>query len=227
MYLSFTTTISLLSILLTLTTAQESTDANNCSTFEPTSAYQIYSSSPDLSTDLTIQNYGNATNSTTNSTSLSSRSNEGHASNSRRSAHIPFYFYVSQDAGDTNNQDLVVAFAGLPCTGPGPFSFEFNFQPQSAYFSQGQGQINMFRVNTLDLGGFPTWNSVTPLTGSLVGTFNLPTVGSDAPVLLYLNQLACQDGLVLRFGISQYSDEGGSVAYINAGGIGLRERNGC
>ena len=85
----------------------------------------------------------------------------------------------------------------------------------------------MFRVNTDDLGDSPTWNSVDPLTGSLVGTFELPTTGSDEPALLYLNQLVCQDELVLRFGVTSYSSESGSVAYINANGMGLRERNGC
>ena len=121
MQLSFVITLPLISTLLILTTVQGSADANNCSTFGPTSAYQIYSSHPDLSTDLTIQ-----TNGTANSTRLSSRSNEKrHSSKSRRAAHIPFTFSVSQDAGNTNNQDLVVAFAGLPCYGPSPFSFEF------------------------------------------------------------------------------------------------------
>lgn len=228
MHFSLTTTLPLLSTLLSLTTAQQSTDANGCSTFEPTSAFQIYSDLPDLSVDLTIPNYSNLTNGTTNSTRLlSSRSKARSRPKSRRSAHIPFTFFVSQDAGNTNQQDLVVAFAGLPCGGPGPFSFEFNFQPQSAYFAQGQGQINMFRVDTLALGDAPTWNDVEPLTGSLVGTFELPAVGSEGAALLFLNQLVCQDQLVLRFGISRYSDEGGSVAYINAGGMGLRERNGC
>lgn len=85
----------------------------------------------------------------------------------------------------------------------------------------------MFRVNTLDLGTDPTYNSIEPLTGSLVGTFELPKVGADEPKLLYLNQLVCQDQLVLRFGISRYSSQEGSVAYMNSGGMGLRERSGC
>lgn len=87
--------------------------------------------------------------------------------------------------------------------------------------------MNMFRINAASLGDTPTWNSIEPVTGSLVGTFELPATGSDAPVLLYLNQLACQDALMLRFGITRYSRQGGSVAYMNAGGMGLRERNGC
>ncbi|KAL9073615.1 MAG: hypothetical protein Q9161_002857 [Pseudevernia consocians] len=230
MHISLTTTLPLLSALLTLTTAKQSTDANGCSTFEPTSAYQIYSSLPDLSIDLTIPNYNsNLTNSTTNSTRLSRRSAAKDHPRPRRSAHIPFTFYVSQDADNTNAQDLIVGFANLPCSGPGPFSFEFNFVPQSAYLTSGQGQINMFRVDTAEagVGDAPTWNSIGPVTGSLVGTFELPTVGSDEPVLLYLNQLVCQKELVLRFGITRYSSEKGSVAYMNAGGMGLRERNGC
>ena len=219
MHLSFTTTLPLISTLLALTTAQESTDANGCSTFEPTSAYQIYSSFPDLTDNLAGPNLSNATYGTATS---------GTTAKSRRSAHIPFEFHVSQDASNTNEQDLVVAFADLPCSGPGPFSFEFNFEPQSAYFTQGQGQINMFRVDVQDLGDeAPTWNSIEPVTGSLVGTFELPATGSDEPVLLYLNQLVCEEELVLRFGITQYSSEAGSVAYMNSEGMGLRERNGC
>lgn len=223
----FRTTLPIVSALPFLATAQQSTDANGCATFEPTSAFQIYSSFPDLSVDLTIPDFNNATNSTTSRTRRSSRIQRRHGSIARRSAHIPFTFFVSQDANNTNEQDLVVSFAGLPCSGPGPFSFEFNFVPQSAYFTEGQGQIDMFRVNTDDLGDSPTWNSVDPLTGSLVGTFELPTTGSDEPALLYLNQLVCQDELVLRFGVTSYSSESGSVAYINANGMGLRERNGC
>ena len=60
-----------------------------------------------------------------------------------------------------------------------------------------------------------------------MGTFELPATGSDESALLYLNQLVCQEELVLRFGITQYSSEAGSVAYMNSGGMGLRERNGC
>ncbi|KAM0802069.1 hypothetical protein BDR22DRAFT_887741 [Usnea florida] len=147
----------------------------------------------------------------------------------RRSAHIPFQFRVSLDANGANAQDLVVAFTNLTCTGPGPFSFEFNFVPQSSYFTTGQGQINMYRVNTATLGTTaPTYNSIAPLTGSLIGTFELPSPGTGAgPVLLYLNQLVCQSAIVLRFGIARDSGAAGSVAYLNAGGMGLRERSGC
>ena len=85
----------------------------------------------------------------------------------------------------------------------------------------------MFRVDVQELGDAPTWNSIVAVTGSLVGTFELPATGSDEAALLYLNQLVCRDELVLRFGIARYSGEAGSVAYMNSGGMGLRERNGC
>lgn len=85
----------------------------------------------------------------------------------------------------------------------------------------------MFRVNTANLGDSPTYNSIETITGSLVGTFRLPPVGSDQPKLLFLNQLVCQNELVLRFGITRYSSGDGIVSYLNSNGMGLRERNGC
>ena len=84
----------------------------------------------------------------------------------------------------------------------------------------------MYRVNAQNLGSAPTYNSIDPLTGPLIGTFDLPSQGSDTPQLFYLNQLVCQSTIVLRFGIAKDSGRGGSVAYMNTGGMGLRERNG-
>ena len=259
MHLSLATGLPLLCTLLPLTTAQRPPGPpgppgsppgsppgppgppgpppgphGGCSIHEPTSAYQIYSSYPDVSIDLSTRGHyggGSGNNGTTTTT------NNNSTRLSPRVPNIPFAFHVSQGAGNTDRQDLVVAFAHLPCYGPGPFSFEFNFVPQSAYFARGQGQINMFRVDNDaprrpgggpdNDGATPTWNSIEARTGSLVGTFELPKKGGDEPKLLFLNQLVCQEELVLRFGITQYSAEEGSVAYLNRGGMGLRERSGC
>ena len=89
----------------------------------------------------------------------------------------------------------------------------------------------MFRVDTENLGDQPRSNSIGPITGSLIGTFELPSssggVSEEEPVLIFINQLVCQKEIVLRFGISRYESGGGRVAYLNAEGMGLRERDGC
>ena len=204
MHFSFGTALSLLSILPSLITAQQSTGGIACQIFAPTSAYAIYSDQPDRSDDLTYSLGPNAVNTTDN----------------------PFNFVVQKGAGNTDAQDLIVYFTGLPCYGPGPFSFEFNFDPANVLKDEGQGQINVFRVNLPIPGnGVPTFNNIEPVTGSLIGTFELPMDGQ--PRLLYLNQLVCQPTIVLRFGITRYSSQAGTVAYVNANGFGLRERNGC
>lgn len=129
-----------------------------------------------------------------------------------------------------SNQDLVLSFTDLPCppSGAGPFSFEFNFVPQSGYKSnRTNNQINVFAVNGT-LPANPSWANVGPLIGSLIGTFELPS-GSDAdqPRLIYINQLVCMNTISLRFGISIYSNADGAVAYFDGDGMGLRERSGC
>lgn len=224
MHLSLTNTLPLLTTLLPLTTAQTSFDPNGCPIYEPTAAYNIYSYDPDTTSYLTGPN---AITSRALADAANSTEDYIENPNSAKFRRAPFLFEVSKGLGDSDYQDLVVVFSGLPCNGPGPFSFEFNFVPQSAYFEQGQDQINMFRVNTANLGDSPTYNSIEAITGSLVGTFELPPVGSDEPKLLFLNQLVCQNELVLRFGITRYSSGSGIVSYMNSNGMGLRERNGC
>lgn len=86
----------------------------------------------------------------------------------------------------------------------------------------------MFKINGALPAEGPTFNNVRGLTGSLIGTFQLPT-GQDAErgKLIFINQLVCEKTINLRFGITQDSSEAGSVAYFNSKGMGLRERSGC
>ena len=85
----------------------------------------------------------------------------------------------------------------------------------------------MFRVDTPALGDAPTWNSIRPLTGALVGTFDFPDNEDARPAVFFLNQLLCADEVVLRFGISLDGTGEAAVAYVNSGGMGLRVRGGC
>ncbi|KAL6713360.1 hypothetical protein ACLMJK_008825 [Lecanora helva] len=183
----------------------------------PSAAFQIYSAEPDRSTNLALSNSSSGGNSTVilRYRYLASRG-------------IPFDFHVSQGPNNSDREDLAVSFTNLACppASHGPYSFEFNFVPEPQYNSTGQNQINVFRING-DIGSAPTFNSIEAVTGSLIGTFELPT-GSDAnsPKLFFINQLVCKPTINLRFGITQYSPEAGAVAYFQRDGMGLRERDG-
>ena len=155
-------------------------------------------------------------------------------------------FYVSQDNGAINQDDLIVSFKNMPCppTGYGPYSVEFLFAPnktaQNTTF--GQNRIDMFAVNSNGsslpgTGGRngsnatvenPTWANMAPLMGSLVGTFALPT-GAEANTskLIYINQLVCRKEMNFRFSITDDGGKAGTVFYRQSESSGLRIRYGC
>lgn len=84
----------------------------------------------------------------------------------------------------------------------------------------------MFKING-PLPETPTYNNIQNITGSLIGTFQLPTgPDADRPKLIFINQLVCEPTINLRFAISQDSSGDGAVAYFNSDGMGLRERSG-
>lgn len=86
---------------------------------------------------------------------------------------------MSRYADGTNVVDLVVSSTDLPCppASRGAYSFEFNFVPQSEYFYLGEGQINVFKINGA-LPPNPIYNNNDAITGSLIGTFELPERGT-------------------------------------------------
>ena len=212
MHFSLTATLFSLSAISSIASANDLVP--RADVVGPSAAFQIYSAQPDKSMSLSN------TNSTGNSTRMFRPRNVAPRG-------IPFNFHVSQGPNNTNEQDLVVSFADLPCppASYGAYSFEFNFVPEAQYSSTGEGQINMFKING-DIPSAPTYNNIQPLTGSLIGTFELPT-GSDAnmPKLIFINQLVCEPTINLRFAIASWSSQAGAVMYLSKDGMGLRERS--
>ena len=142
-------------------------------------------------------------------------------------------FETSQGAHATNQSDLVVSFKGVPCppAGFGPFAVEFLYQPSSQYFYSGQKRIDMFAIKgNGSLPGqrakHPTWENMTPLMGSLIGTFSLPT-DYNITQLININQLICQPEMNLRFSITNDDLAAGYVDYQMIATTGLRIRYGC
>ena len=213
--------LSLTAVLFSLSTLSTALPSSNLRARDdvigPSAAFQIYKDQPDKS-----MNLGSSNSSGNSSTAMAFRP--------RNLAYrgVPFSFQVSQGPNNTNEQDLVVSFANLPCppASRGAYSFEFNFVPDAQYSSSGKGQIDFFKINGA-LPNPPTYNTVQPITRSLIGTFELPT-GSDAstPKLIFINQLVCEPTINLRFAITQSSSQAGAVAFFQRDGIGLRERSG-
>lgn len=65
-------------------------------------------------------------------------------------------------------------------------------------------------------------------TGSLIGTFTLPT-GAEAgkEKLITINSVVCRPTINLRFSITNDSPKAGSVNYFSSTAAGLRIRFGC
>ena len=177
---------SLLSTLLILTTARKKaptpTTAQPSNQLRPTESTPPSPTSPPTSRSRTTATRPTAPRTAPASPPAVTR-NTTQIFNSRRAAHIPFTFSVSQDAGNTNSQDLVVAFAGLPCSGPGPgpFSFEFKLPPPVRLLLKRPAGPDRHVSRRRHAGLGETRRRgirSSPLTGSLVGSFELPTASA-------------------------------------------------
>ena len=216
MLLSLSTALLFLCALSTALPNTNILHARNGGVVGPSAAFQVYSADPDK-----VMSVG-PSNSTGNSTSTMRPRKLFFRG-------VPFNFHVSQGPDNTDVEDLVVSFAGLPCppADHGAYSFEFNFMPEAQYTSSGEGQINVHKING-DVSA-PTYNNIQAITGSLIGTFELPPANSpdaNIPKLIFINQLVCEPTINLLFGLSEYSSQEGAVAYFQQDGMGLRERSG-
>lgn len=150
-----------------------------------------------------------------------------------------FSFATSQEANNVNERDLIASFKNVPCppVGRGPYQIEFLYVPDSRYSASGNTRIDIFAINA-DLPAItfpdgsvseiPTWVTTGRQTGSLIGTFTLPT-GAEAGVqrLITINSVVCRPTINLRFSITNDSPKAGNVNYFSSTAAGLRIRFGC
>ncbi|KAL8704781.1 MAG: hypothetical protein Q9201_002091 [Fulgogasparrea decipioides] len=150
-----------------------------------------------------------------------------------------FSFATLQEANNVNERDLIASFKNVPCPpqGRGPYELEFNFIPDSRYRASGNTRIDVFAING-DLPRFtypdgsvseiPTWATTNEQTGSLIGTFTLPTgAAAQSPAVIPINSFVCKPTINLRFSITNDSPAAGSVNYFSGPTAGLRIRYGC
>ncbi|OCK84697.1 hypothetical protein K432DRAFT_378346 [Lepidopterella palustris CBS 459.81] len=134
-------------------------------------------------------------------------------------------FQVSQDIG---KRDLIVSFTGIP-SGSYGCQLEFDFKPNPSASVTGIGNpqnLNVYAING-DLPATVTWDSITPVTGSLVGTWTFPT-GNDLKVAktIVINSFVCQPTMNFRI---QVANDGakGYVSDPEDATSGLRISHNC
>ncbi|KAL9592905.1 MAG: hypothetical protein Q9219_007713 [cf. Caloplaca sp. 3 TL-2023] len=150
-----------------------------------------------------------------------------------------FSFATSQEANNVNERDLIASFKNVPCPpgGKDPYRLEFNFVPDGRYTASGLTRIDVFPING-DLPSIvfpdgssseiPTWTTTNQQTGSIIGTFVLPTgTAAQKASLISIKTLGCKPTINLRFSITNGRTSAGSVNYFSKPPVGLRIRYGC
>ena len=133
-------------------------------------------------------------------------------------------FSVSQDIG---KRDLIASFT-IPAGAYG-CQLEFDYEPNPSASVTGLGDPQLLNVFALPaaLPATVTWDSITPVTGSLVGTWSFPT-GADLAVqkTIVVNSFVCAPTMNFRF---QTANEGakGAVSDPEDGASGLRISYNC
>ena len=133
-------------------------------------------------------------------------------------------FSVSQDIG---KRDLIAAF-NIPAGAYG-CQLEFDYEPNPSASVTGLGNPQLLNVFALSaaLPATVTWDSIAPVTGSLLGTWSFPT-GADLSVqkTIVVASFACRPTMNFRF---QTANEGakGAVSDPEDGASGLRITYNC
>ncbi|KAF2397127.1 hypothetical protein EJ06DRAFT_162109 [Trichodelitschia bisporula] len=133
---------------------------------------------------------------------------------------------VNQDIG---RKDLIVSFQNIP-QGSWGCNLQFDYKPGHGAYVWGIGDpqvINVYAING-NLPTQPTWDNITPLTGSLVGTFQFPTgTALNEPKLVWINSLVCQSTLNYRLAVANTDRVKGGVYDTDDAGSGLRISHNC
>lgn len=157
-------------------------------------------------------------------------------------------FHLSQDANAANQHDLVASYvnqndpADPRCDYSaikGPYTLEFEFDPQDAFSASGSNKrIDVFNIDGdipkrfdghREYYDIPNWNNIGPLTGALVGSFEVPKAGEKGKVSAVVHgvQPVCKVQYNFRLSFSDGNKGAGSVDYAQVNTTGLRMRFGC
>lgn len=163
-------------------------------------------------------------------------------------AEIHSDFSLSQAADAASQHDLVATFENLAgpadtrCSGQsvtGAYTLEFAFDPKDVYsVSGGNKRVDVFNIDGdipqkfdghREYYSDPNWNNIGPLTGALVGGFEVPKVGGKEKVVAVVKGVSpvCKLQYNFRLSFSDSSKAAGSMDYTQANTTGLRMRFGC
>lgn len=135
-------------------------------------------------------------------------------------------FTISQDAGPTNKQDVLIEFA-VPAGSYG-CQLEVQFPPNYPIQASGQTQVYFFSTDKNlprdSQGGIDvSWNNA-PAPVSQIGT----NVFEQNPTLnKVINSVVCKPKLTFRLSISRDQTAAGLVSFVQSAAAGLRLTYNC
>jgi hypothetical protein len=136
---------------------------------------------------------------------------------------------ITRGSGPTKGFfDTVVEFDNIP-TGAWGCQFELDYQPgHGGFFANYEGNAQSINVYAVD-GDMPaevTWESMEPLKGDLVGTFDFPTADElDTPTTIVINSFQCAP--TMRFRLSMNEQSFGYIENHDDAISGLRITHNC
>src|SRR5579871_623990 len=125
--------------------------------------------------------------------------------------------------------DTIASFSGIPSSAYG-CTLEYNFKPSSNALVYGTGNPQVINVFALPetLPSPITWDSLGPVTGSLVGTWQFPTGAAlNSPQKIFINSFACTPTMNFRFEVADTWSVYGGISDVDTASSGLSIAYNC
>lgn len=125
--------------------------------------------------------------------------------------------------------DNVVSFSGIP-SGAYGCTLEYNFKPNPNAQVYGTGNPQVINVYALPatLPSPISWDTIGPVTGSLVGTWQFPTGAAlNSPQKIFINSFVCAPTMNFRFEVADTWSVYGGIADVNTASSGMSIAYNC
>jgi len=125
--------------------------------------------------------------------------------------------------------DTIASFSGIPGGATG-CTLEYNFVPNPNAQVYGTGNPQVINVFALPetLPSPITWNTLAPVTGSLVGTWQFPTGAAlNSPQKIFINSFVCTPTMNFRFEVADTWSVYGGISDVDTASSGMTIAYNC